>query len=75
MMNRGLPTVKFELSTIKWKFLFILFFFFTFLTISATCYRLNCILPEFISSPKPQCDGHRAFRAVMKVKGGHRAGF
>nr|KAF6395454.1 hypothetical protein HJG63_010006 [Rousettus aegyptiacus] len=72
--HRGLPTVKSDLSTMKWKFLFFLFFFFTFVIISATCYGLNCVLPEFTSSPNPQCDGHRAFRAVTQVKGGHKAG-
>lgn len=72
--HRGLPTGKSDLSTMKWKFLFFLFFFFTFVIISATCYGLNCVLPEFTSSPNPQCDGHRAFRAVTQVKGGHKAG-
>lgn len=51
-----------------------MFFFFTFVIISATCYGLNCVLPEFTSSPNPQCDGHRAFGAVTQVKGGHKAG-
>lgn len=66
--------MKSDLSTMKWKFLFFLFFFFTFVIISATCYGLNCVLPEFTSSPNPQCDGHRAFGAVTQVKGGHKAG-